>query len=402
MKRRVDPVDSELPLAQVPIIDFISFGGIISITDEDQREGYKGRLFWAETGDLIYSKIRVKQGSMAVVPEGISRVAVSAEYPVYRVCEERADREYIELVLRTRAFLNFLDGLSHGSSSKTRIPPEAFEALKVPLPDKTIQAGIVAYWSSSQRAVAEARRELDMVAKELNDWLFARTKVEVFERAWLALDWADLKRWDVKTARAAAFRLAHPDFVPFATYAEDATKMVKPFRCPKHAWPVYGVNNKEGVFFSYTQPGAEFNAPYKRIRKDWFFHNPTRSAVGSLGHVPDVPKDAVTSPEYQVWKLRDLGADSLLPGFVAVLIRTKWFVRVIQFHRVGAVKQRLYVENLLEMPVPRFPRELQGRIGAERDAALIKLSDARKHAAIVRNEVEEMILGVREVPTTSK
>jgi hypothetical protein len=54
---------------------------------------------------------------------------------------------------------------------------------------------------------------------------------------------------------------------------------------------------------------VEFNAPYKRIHKDCFFHNPTRSSVGSLGHVPEVPKDAITSPEYQVWKLRDLGPD---------------------------------------------------------------------------------------------
>ncbi len=233
---------------------------------------------------------------------------------------------------------------------------------------------------------------------ELDVWLFAKTNRLALDQRWLVLEWQDLKRWDVNTARAATFRIAHPEFEPFSTYAEEATKLVKPSGCPKHEWPVYGVNNKEGVFFSYTQLGAGFNAPYKRICKDWFFHNPTRAAVGSLGHVPDVPQDAITSPEYQVWKLRDLGAESLLPGFVAVLIRTKWFVRVGQFHRVGAVKQRLYVENLLEMPVPKFPRDLQARIAAERDEALTKLNEARQRAAIVKNEVEEMILGVRAVP----
>ena len=30
-----------------------------------------------------------------------------------------------------------------------------------------------------------------------------------------------------------------------------------------------------------------------------------------------MPEDAITSPEYQVWKLRDIGGDSLLPGFAA-------------------------------------------------------------------------------------
>jgi hypothetical protein len=118
--------------------------------------------------------------------------------------------------------------------------------------------------------------------------------------------------------------------------------------------------------------------------------------------VPEVPKDAITSPEYQVWRLRDLGPDSLLPDFVAVLIRTKWFVRVVQFHRVGAVKQRLYVENLLEMPVPKFPHDLQERIAAARSTALVKLAAVRKRAQVVKREVEEMILGVRPAPLGSE
>jgi hypothetical protein len=146
-----------------------------------------------------------------------------------------------------------------------------------------------------------------------------RTKADVFIRPMLALHWQNLNQWDVKAARAAAFRLAHPEFVRFGTFAEEATQMVKPFQSPEHEWPVYGVNNKEGVFFSHMQLGADFKTPYKRIQKDWFFHNPTRSSVGSLGHVPEVPENAITSPEYQVWKLRDLGKDSLPPGFVHIL-----------------------------------------------------------------------------------
>ncbi|HEV2438240.1 MAG TPA: hypothetical protein VG077_19795, partial [Verrucomicrobiae bacterium] len=63
---------------------------------------------------------------------------------------------------------------------------------------------------------------------------------------------------------------------------------------------------------------------------------------------------------------------------------------------------RLYVENLLEIPVPRFPRDLQLRISEARNSALAKLEAARKHAEIVKQEVEEMILGTRPIPITSK
>ena len=209
--------------------------------------------------------------------------------------------------------------------------------------------------------------------------------------------WSDTATWDVKSARAVAFRLANPTFKPLSTYAEEATELIRPRLEPEKDWPVYGVNNKEGVFFSHHQKGAEFNTAYKRIRQDWFFHNPTRSSVGSLGIVPEVPDDAITSPEYQVWRVRD----GLLPGFVAVLVATEYFIKLIQFHRVGAVKQRLYVENLLAMPIPKVPEQLQREIAEERAAALTALARARENAKQSAAEVEALILGAKSVRVSS-
>jgi type I restriction enzyme, S subunit len=162
------------------------------------------------------------------------------------------------------------------------------------------------------------------------------------------LQWRELLRWDLKSARAAAFRAAHPSFRSLGEFIEESTEIVHPSRKPSHDWPVYGVSNRGGVTFSHYQLGEAFNSAYKRIRRDWFFHNPTRANVGSLGRVPDVPPDAITSPEYQVWKIKD----HLLPEFVEILIRLPFFLDLVEYHRVGAVKERLFVENLREIPIP--------------------------------------------------
>src|SRR4051812_25638546 len=100
------------------------------------------------------------------------------------------------------------------------------------------------------------------------------------------LSWGELSRWDLKSARASAFRALHPSFRPLGDFIEEASVMIHPAKEKVHDWPVYGVNNKEGVVFSHNQPGNSFNTSYKRIYKDWFFHNPTRANVGSLGRVP--------------------------------------------------------------------------------------------------------------------
>lgn len=196
---------------------------------------------------------------------------------------------------------------------------------------------------------------------------------------YMVVNWCDLPRWDIKTARASEFRLSHPDFLPLGDFAEEATELVRPWDAPEQEWPVYGVNNEVGVVFSHLQRGKTFNAPYKRIRKDWFFHNPTRANVGSLGRVPSVPDDAITSPEYQVWRIRR----GLLPTYVEILIQTKFFSEQIAFHRVGAVKERLFVQNLLEIPIPVVPLPVQRKIVAEWEAA-------RKFAATTVAKIERL------------
>lgn len=107
--------------------------------------------------------------------------------------------------------------------------------------------------------------------------------------------------------------------------------MIKPWEMPAKVWPIYSVNNKGGVFLSTEQETKDFNAAYKRIEKNWFFHNPTRANVGSLGIVPEVPEDAVTSPEYQVWEL----TGGIEPEFMDLLLQTEYFLTLVSFNRVG-------------------------------------------------------------------
>lgn len=193
------------------------------------------------------------------------------------------------------------------------------------------------------------------------------------------VDWQNLTRWDLKSARAAAFRAAHPSFQPLGDFVEEATEIVHAAKEPDHEWPVYGVSNREGISLSHVQKGAAFNAPYKRIRADWFFHNPTRANVGSLGRVPNVPSDAITSPEYQVWKIKR----GLLPDFLEILIRLPFFLDLIDCHRVGAVKERLFVENLFEIPIPVLNEQ-------EQRAVVIHWRKAQREIAALGKRVEKI------------
>jgi len=203
----------------------------------------------------------------------------------------------------------------------------------------------------------------------------------------LAVWFADLIRWDIKSARAVQFSRDHPTFSPLGEFAEEVTELVRPWEEPDREWPVYGVNNNAGVFFSHRQKGELFNAPYKRIRRDWFFHNPTRANVGSLGRVSDVPHDAITSPEYQVWRI----CTGVTPGFMEVLLRMPFFKMQIEHHRVGAVKERLFTQNLLEIRIPVLSEPTQVAIVAHWRKAHEVIVKARDTVAKLEAEIQNEI-----------
>ena len=383
------------------IIEKITFDGELVASRLDDREHYKGRLFNARSGELIYSKIRLKQGSIAIVPGQLQELAVSAEYPVYRVKTGLASSHFLVLVLRSDALQNLLAGLSHGGSTKTRIHPIDFERLFIPLPELDIQHAILDFWHDAVAATESARQTLTQTVNVLNTRLLElyrkASSRDVIQSRFFTLGFNDLAAWDSKSGRAAAFRLACPSFRPMGDFIEEATELVRPFDRPEKDWPVYGVNNKEGVFLSSQQKGGTFKAAYKRIRKDWFFHNPTRCNVGSLGIVPEVPEDAITSPEYQVWRLRNDSCGPMLPGFIATLIQTPFFIDLVQFNRVGAVKQRMYTENLCQLRIPYLPESEQLEYAQAREKALSDLDAARKRLVQTRRDVEGMILGTKKV-----
>jgi restriction endonuclease S subunit len=202
LNRKIVEVSPTEDKTTLPIIEKISFGGQISVTDAASRKNYKGRLFWAARGDLIYSKIRVKQGSLAIVPIECERLAVSAEYPVYNIDHDRVDPTFLVLVLKSKSFLSIFEGLSHGGSTKTRIPPIEFERQKIPLPALAEQGAIVASWRKAQSDIAAAKQRIEKIQSCLHQDTHRLLGMAVSNNYILpkafAIEWRSLERWSVE------------------------------------------------------------------------------------------------------------------------------------------------------------------------------------------------------------
>ena len=339
----------------------------------------------------------MRNGAIGIVPSEIPIATVTSEFPVYRIKRDVALAEYIQLVFRSEHFRRIINAMVSGASGRKRVKPDSLENVKIPLPQLPTQEAIVARWRKSQKKIDSARVQLQSVVQTLNQRLWEcyrkTSPIDVLAQRCFPVSWQYLEQWDGKSARAVAYRLACPSFIPLSTFAAEATELVRPWEEPDKQWPVFGVDNTDGVFFNQHQKGSDFNAPYKRIKRDWFFHNPTRANVGSLGIVPEVSEDAITSPEYQVWRI----INDTPSGYVATLINTSFFLRLVDIHRVGAVKQRLYVENLLRIVVPAQPAAYMRDIAERRSQALAAIDLARREAMKSDLAIEALILGTKKV-----
>lgn len=131
----------------------IHFDG--TIERRDRTEPFKGSMFAAYPGDVVFSKIDVRNGAIAIVPRGFSKVVVTSEYPIHVPDTKQVDPRYLALLLRSPNFLHLLKSAASGTSGRKRVDAAIFGELEIPLPDLPDQTALLnAYEKELTAAVA--------------------------------------------------------------------------------------------------------------------------------------------------------------------------------------------------------------------------------------------------------
>lgn len=377
----------------------IHLDGSIEPRKIQATQDFRMALYSAEPGDVVVSKIDLKHGAVGVLPTSIPRAVVTNHFAVYEPDLNQIEPRFFHLLVQSDPVKDLLWRNKVGAEGRKEVKLEFFENMLVPVPSLETQRSILAYWDRANDACTRAESKLERLVLEMDSALRSRTanfEGAAKSRSFIASH-ASAAQWDIKAGRASAFIVANPSFIRFGDYIEECSESVDPQSRPEHRWPVYGVSNRRGVFLNSHQLGSEFNSRYKKIEPGWFFHNPTRANVGSLGMVPAVPADAVTSPEYQVWRLHgDIDRD-----YVALLISTEYFRELVAFNRVGAVKQRMYFANLAEVRLPDLDRSTQRDLGDQRRRCLQMIEEKKATLESVKANLALVLTGEQSIEDVS-
>lgn len=139
----------------------IHFDG--SVVPRERDTPFKGAMFAAYPGDLVFSKIDVRNGAIGLIPDSVPKVVVTSEYPIHTPDTRQVEARYLTMLLRTPNFLKLIQTAASGTSGRKRITPEDFRAIEIPLPDPKDQRRLVAAY---QKALDRAAT-LDTQAQQI-------------------------------------------------------------------------------------------------------------------------------------------------------------------------------------------------------------------------------------------
>lgn len=140
----------------------IHFDGSIEL--RHRTEPFQGSMFAVFPGDLVYSKIDVRNGAIGLLPPEIDQAVVTSEYPVLVPDTKQVDARYLAMLLRSPNFQHLLKQAASGTSGRKRVDGDTFCELEIPLPELREQRELI---SNCERALGKlAKLEADAAALE--------------------------------------------------------------------------------------------------------------------------------------------------------------------------------------------------------------------------------------------
>lgn len=144
----------------------VKFSG--DVLPRERAEAFKGSMFAAYPGDLVFSKIDARNGAVGLIPASIPKVIVTSEYPVFTPKADRLRADFLHYLLRAEHFKADLKRKASGTSGRKRITPEGFLSQEVPVPALAEQEALVAaYAAALSRA---GKLEVEAEAIERSGW----------------------------------------------------------------------------------------------------------------------------------------------------------------------------------------------------------------------------------------
>lgn len=377
-------------------------------------DSLKGKLYLAYPGDVVYSKIDLRNGAIGIVPPEFAEVAFTTEFPIYQIRPEVASPQYIQLLFRSEFFRATINGMVSGASGRKRVAPDQLEAMSMPLPPLSTQKAIVAQWQKLQVRIAEAEqianqheeraREVFLAALGLHKTSLAQS------RKCFALKWSTIGRWGIETNQPDAKLDVSAGHYPVTTLADvihDLTNGWSPKCLDRPAEGTeWGVLKLGAVSYGAFDPTANKGLPTSLTPQpaleiktgDWLISraNITR-LVGACALVGETPPRLMLCDK--IFRAVRRPNSPVLPAYLDEVMKAPHLRQQIEASLTGTspTMKNISKPALLALRLPLPPLDVQQTlitaIGQARADALALRQQAKQLREQAKREIEAALLG---------
>jgi type I restriction enzyme S subunit len=415
IKRRSETaLDTLTPDTKVTLLT-IRFDGSIEPRKPVKIKDIKGRLFRVHPGDVVFSKIDVRNGAIGLAPVGIDDMCVTSEFPVYSVNTDEALPEYIKLLFRTEAFTRMLNAMISGTSGRKRIQPTQLEEVKVPVPPLTFQQEVVAHWEAVNTKAKAEIRDAQKTLESIPNFLALKIGLTPLgyahsDRAFVS-SWKVIRRWGVGVAREMS---CQPDLTkspfPIVTLS-DVIKDLQNGWSPKcltrpaegEEWGVLKVGAVSFGWFDEDQnkalpPNLKPIEQYEVEAGDLIISRANISQyVGACALVDEVrPRLMLCDKLFRAVMKED---SPILPKYLSEILKIPHLRWQIENNLTGAspTMKNISKPSIMALRFPLPPLDIQERIISDIEAkkreARYSYYAAQEQQKLLSTEIEQMILG---------
>lgn len=407
LKRRCEPVDKATFDLRPEHFVKLPFTGEIEPRDLHGKVEFKGNLFFAQSGDIIYSKIDVRNGAIGIVPEKFPVITVTTEFPVYQIKNDAALSEYIQLVFRTEHFRRIINGMVSGTSGRKRVQPDDIENVEIPLPTLEVQKAIVNLWLNAQVEIAKIRTKINEIESQLEQVFLDEIGIKVHaakpRRGAFAIEWKNVERWDTFFYRndfidleKMFLRIKH---IPLGTAVRFISRNWKPSDFPNGFFEyieISAVTKNEGIIGS-RRVDIE-NAPSRAttlLKEGDIIISTTRPYLGAFAVVPAQYDGCVCSSGFAL--ADSVAHNDLDKDFLLFFLKTSAGLRQMERRMTGGLYPAIVQPELekVKIPIPslKMQKEIMKRMAAGRIEIIRKREAVDRKTNEINAEIEALILG---------
>jgi len=169
------------------------------------------------------------------------------------------------------------------------------------------------------------------------------------EKLLSTVPYSDFSQWDVKQFFLRHIASKYP-VEELGKHLIKQTAKVQLSDDPTKEYVILGVSNKLGMFDASIEKGCKIKQKYHIVENNWIAYNPYRINVGSIGIKTPQLKGCYISPAYVVFSCKD----SLIPEYLWLMMKSRFFNKLIKDSTTGSVRQTLHFEKLaaIKAPIP--------------------------------------------------